>query len=139
MKACRSIPGLRLFYESKPDFFGFTPNPDGFGCRDLGLGNFLRSGPQLSRSQPAGLAIVAPTVDGQMQVMTARDVAHGTAAVPDHRGRGAGKPYFQKEFFHNGYIKSLKQLVHFYNTRDCPGIRRFPSLRGTARRERSRG
>jgi cytochrome c peroxidase len=30
-------------------------------------------------------------------------------------------PYFQKEFFHNGYIKSLKQLVHFYNTRDKPG------------------
>ena len=27
-------------------------------------------------------------------------------------------PYFQKGFFHNGYIKSLKQLVHFYNTRD---------------------
>ncbi|PYO49988.1 MAG: hypothetical protein DMD84_16875 [Candidatus Rokuibacteriota bacterium] len=27
-------------------------------------------------------------------------------------------PFFQKEFFHNGYIKSLKQLVHFYNTRD---------------------
>jgi hypothetical protein len=27
-------------------------------------------------------------------------------------------PYFQKAFFHNGYIKSLKQLVHFYNTRD---------------------
>jgi cytochrome c peroxidase len=26
--------------------------------------------------------------------------------------------YFQKEFSHNGYIKSLKQLVHFYNTRD---------------------
>src|SRR5258706_5120427 len=31
---------------------------------------------------------------------------------------GIGQPYFQKEFFHNGYIKSLKQLVHFYNTRD---------------------
>jgi len=31
---------------------------------------------------------------------------------------GAPGPYFQKEFFHNGYIKSLKQLVHFYNTRD---------------------
>ena len=31
-----------------------------------------------------------------------------------------GKPilYFQKEFFHNGYAKSLKQLVHCYNTRD---------------------
>jgi len=25
---------------------------------------------------------------------------------------------FQKSFFHNGYIKTLKQLVHFYNTRD---------------------
>src|SRR5690349_6897704 len=30
----------------------------------------------------------------------------------------APRPYFQKELFHNGYIKSLKQLVHFYNTRD---------------------
>jgi len=35
--------------------------------------------------------------------------------VPDH---GSPGPYFQKAFFHNGYIKSLKQLVHFYNTRD---------------------
>jgi cytochrome c peroxidase len=31
---------------------------------------------------------------------------------------GTGQPYFQKGFFQNGYIKSLKQLVHFYNTRD---------------------
>ena len=31
-------------------------------------------------------------------------------------------PYFQKEFFHNGYIKSLKQLVHFYNTRDVVSV-----------------
>jgi hypothetical protein len=35
-----------LFYESAPDRFGFTPNPDGKGYRDLGFGNFLRSGPQ---------------------------------------------------------------------------------------------
>jgi len=35
-----------------------------------------------------------------------------------HRRTDAPGPYFQKEFFHNGYIKSLKQLVHFYNTRD---------------------
>src|SRR5260370_41755224 len=40
---------------------------------------------------------------------------YDAATVPHHRGPG---PYFQKEFFHNGYIKSLKQLVHFYNTRD---------------------
>src|SRR2546426_41513 len=31
-------------------------------------------------------------------------------------------PYFQKGVFHNGYIKSLKQLVHFYNTRDVAGV-----------------
>ena len=39
-------PRISLFYESTPDGFGFTPNPDGFRYRDLGLGNFLRSGPQ---------------------------------------------------------------------------------------------
>jgi len=38
-------------------------------------------------------------------------------------------PYFQKEFFHNGYIKSLKQLVHFYNTRDEPTFA-FPVTSG---------
>jgi hypothetical protein len=36
----------------------------------------------------------------------------------DVAGPDAPGPYFQKGFFHNGYIKSLKQLVHFYNTRD---------------------
>jgi cytochrome c peroxidase len=35
--------------------------------------------------------------------------------VSHYRGSG---PYFQKEFFHNAYAKSLKQLVHFYNMRD---------------------
>ena len=39
-------PRLPLFYESTPDRFGFTPNPDGLRYRDLGFGNFLRSGPQ---------------------------------------------------------------------------------------------
>jgi cytochrome c peroxidase len=48
--------------------------------------------------------------------MTARDVALTPPQCPTtEAGHG---PYFQKEFFHNGYIKSLKQLVHFYNTRD---------------------
>jgi hypothetical protein len=35
----------------------------------------------------------------------------------------AGQPYFQKDFFHNnGYIKSLKQLVHFYDARDSYAV-----------------
>ena len=32
--------------KSTPDKFGFTPNPYGLRYRDLGFGNFLRSGPQ---------------------------------------------------------------------------------------------
>jgi cytochrome c peroxidase len=111
-------PRIALFYESTPDIFGFTPNPDGFRYRDLLLGNFLRSGPQSfpNPNQPDWLSS-APTVDGQAQVMTARDVAMTPPQCPTTEA-GTGQPYFQKEFFHNGYIKSLKQLVHFYNTRD---------------------
>jgi len=44
----------------------------------------------------------------------------GCVACPTTEAPG---PYFQKEFFHNGYIKSLKQLVHFYNTRDALCVR----------------
>jgi hypothetical protein len=55
-----------------------------------------------------------------MQTSSARDVAMVPPQCPTTEAPG---PYFQKEFFHNGYIKSLKQLVHFYNTRD---VFRFP-------------
>jgi cytochrome c peroxidase len=117
-------PRIALLYESTPDQFGFTINPDGFGWRDLGLGNFIRSGPQTfpDPNQPEWLSLAA-SADGQMQVMTARDVALTPPQCPTTEAgqvgpNGALLPYFQKEFFHNGYIKSLKQLVHFYNTRD---------------------
>ena len=116
-------PRIALLYNNRPDGVGFTPNPDGFGWRDLGLGNFLRSGPQSfpDPNQPEWLPL-APTVDGQNQVMTARDVALTPPQCPTTEAGQVGPsgpiPYFQKEFFHNGYIKSLKQLVHFYNTRD---------------------
>ena len=50
-----------------------------------------------------------------MQTSSARNVAMTPPQCPTTEAPG---PYFQKEFFHNGYIKSLKQLVHFYNTRD---------------------
>jgi cytochrome c peroxidase len=117
-------PRLNLFYESRPDAFGFTPNPDGLRYRDLGMGNFLRSGPQ-SAPDPnsANWLQFAPMTDGQFQVATARDVAMTPPQCPTTEAgqfdaNGKPVPYFQKEFFHNGYIKSLKQLVHFYNTRD---------------------
>ena len=108
-------PRDAIYYQNTPDSFGFTANPLGFGYRDLGLGTFLRSGPGSWPNPNVTWRKFAPTVDGQMQVMTARNVAMTPPQCPTTEAPG---PYFQKEFFHNGYIKSLKQLVHFYNTRD---------------------
>jgi len=111
-------PRDAIFYQDKPDPYGFTPNPYGFGYRDLGLGTFLRSGFGAAPNPNASWRKQAPSVDGQMQVSSARNVAMTPAQCPTTEAPG---PYFQKEFFHNGYIKSLKQLVHFYNTRDVYG------------------
>ncbi len=118
-------PRDAFYYQTTPDFFGFTANPFGFGYRDLGMGTFLRSGFGSWPNPNATWIPFAPMVDGQFQVSSARNVAMvplcppgsppGCVACPTTEAPG---PYFQKEFFHNGYIKSLKQLVHFYNTRD---------------------
>jgi cytochrome c peroxidase len=111
-------PRDAIYYQNIPDPFGFTPNPAGFGFRDLGLGSFLRSvaapNPNSTWTQ------FAPASDGLMQTSSARNVAMTPPKCPTTEAPG---PYFQKEFFHNGYIKSLKQLVHFYNTRDKKGFR----------------
>jgi cytochrome c peroxidase len=108
-------PRVAFYYETKPDPSGFTPNPYGFGYRDLGLGTFLRSGFGSGPSPNKSWRRYARTVDGQMQVPSLRDVALTPKQCPTTEAPG---PYFQKEFFHNGYLKSLKQVVHFYNTRD---------------------
>jgi cytochrome c peroxidase len=110
-------PRDAFYYQTKPDAYGFTGNPYGFGYRDLGLGTLLRSGFGSAPSPNSNWTQYAPSVDGQMQVMTARNVAMTPPQCPTTEA-GQSVPYFQKEFFHNGYIKSLKQLVHFYNTRD---------------------
>ena len=47
---------------------------------------------------------LAPLFNGKFQVPTLRDV--------DMRPR----PDFIKAYMHNGYLKSLKEVVHFYNT-----------------------
>jgi cytochrome c peroxidase len=116
-------PRDAFYYQTTPDFYGFTPNPFGFGYRDLGLGTFLRSGFSSAPNPNSANTQFAPASDGQMQTSTARDVALVPPQCPTTEAgqvdsHGNPIPYFQKEFFHNGYIKSLKQLVHFYNTRD---------------------
>jgi cytochrome c peroxidase len=108
-------PRDSFYYETTPDSFGFTPNPGGFTYTDFGLGTFLRSGFGSAPNPNSSWRQFASTVDGQMQVMTARNAGFAPPSCPTTEAPG---PYFQKEFFHNGYIKSLKQLVHFYNTRD---------------------
>jgi cytochrome c peroxidase len=113
-------PSDAFYYQTTPDPYGFTPNPIGFAYRDLGLGEFLRSGYATWASPNVTWRQYAPKADGQQQVSSARNVALVPAACTG--GTEAPGPYFQKEFFHNGYIKSLKQLVHFYNTRDKPGV-----------------
>jgi cytochrome c peroxidase len=119
-------PRDAFYYQTTPDSFGFTGNPFGFAYRDLGLGTFLRSGFGSAPNPNDTWRRNAPTSDGQMQVSSARNVAMAPAKCPTTEAPG---PYFQKEFFHNGYIKSLKQLVHFYNTRDVKGIA-FPVTSG---------
>jgi cytochrome c peroxidase len=107
-------PRDAIYYQNTPDSFGFTANPDGFAFRDLGMGSFLRG---VAAPNPnSDWTPFAPTTDGQFQVSTARNVAMTPASCPTTEA--GTTPYFQKGFFHNGYIKSLKQLVHFYNTRD---------------------
>ena len=93
------------FYSQRtPDPFGFTPNPAGSAFIDLGVGGFLR-GLSGTNPNPAWVPL-ASRFDGKMQVSTLRNV--------DMRPC----PSFVKAYMHNGYLKSLKEVVHFYNTRD---------------------
>jgi cytochrome c peroxidase len=101
-------PADPFYYETTPDSFGFTPNPAGFAFTDLGVGLFLRN---LSGTTPnSDWTPLAPAFDGFMQVATARNV--------DMRPKCPNGKTFPKAFMHNGYLKSLKEVVHFYNTRD---------------------
>jgi Purple acid Phosphatase, N-terminal domain len=84
---------------------GFTPNPDGRRYRDLGFGNFLRSGPQSAPDPNSSNWLqFAPTTDGQFQVVTVRDVAMTPPQCPTTEAgqkdaNGNPFPYFQKGFF----------------------------------------
>jgi cytochrome c peroxidase len=93
---------LPFYDESAPDRLGYTANPDGRKFLDLGVGGFL-AGPLNPNRQWAAMA---KSFDGKFKTPTLRNV--------DKRPR----PDFVKAYMHNGYLKSLKEVVHFYNTRD---------------------
>jgi cytochrome c peroxidase len=73
-------------------------NPDGAAWVDPGLGGFLARVPRFAHLAGQNL--------GLHKVPTLRNVDKR----PD--------PAFVKAFGHNGVFKSLKEIVHFYNTRD---------------------
>ncbi|AXC10154.1 Cytochrome c peroxidase family protein [Acidisarcina polymorpha] len=102
-------PDIPYYYEDKPDKYGFVANPVGIKFVDLGVGAFL-SGAQGTPVPDKSWMQYAPAFDGKVQVPTLRNV--------DKRPY----PGFVKAYMHNGYLKSLKEVVHFYNTRDkqCP-------------------
>lgn len=75
-------------------------NPLGAAYVDFGLGEFLLTRPEWAQQ--------AFENDGKHRVPTLRNV--------DKRP-GAG---FPKAYMHNGVLKSLEEVVHFYNTRDVP-------------------
>jgi len=73
-------------------------NPDGRDWVDKGLGGYLESTTEYSQ--------YASENYGKQKVPSLRNV--------DKRPY----PGFVKSFTHNGFFKSLKDVVHFYNTRD---------------------
>jgi cytochrome c peroxidase len=84
-----------------PFYLELAFNPLGTSWVDLGLGGYLKG---------AGYAIsdYEPEL-GKFKVPTLRNVDKRPSAG------------FVKAYGHNGYFKSLEEIVHFYNTRDVPG------------------
>ena len=95
---------LPWYSEDTPDQVGFTGNPLGLGFTDEGIGLFLDG--YYGAPPNATWAQHLPFFDGKFQTSTVRDAGQ----VP--------YPGFVKAYMHNGYLLSLKEVVHFYNTRD---------------------
>jgi cytochrome c peroxidase len=76
-------------------------NPDGIDWIDSGLGGYLASRGDYAKYAADNM--------GKHKVPTLRNV--------DKRPSSD----FVKAYGHNGYFKSLEEIVHFYNTRDVPG------------------
>jgi cytochrome c peroxidase len=93
---------LAFYRETQPDEFGYVVNTAGEAAMDLGAGGFLRS----PETEVEAWKALAPQFDGRFRVPTLRNV--------DKRPRAD----FVKAYGHNGYFKSLKEIVHFYNTRN---------------------
>jgi cytochrome c peroxidase len=102
--ANRAMP---YYAEDKPDQ-GYVANPAGAGFVDTGIGGFLAHDRALSGEPNPNpdWERYATKFRGKVQVPTLRNV--------DKRPHAG----FVKAYMHNGYFTNLKDVVHFYNTRD---------------------
>jgi cytochrome c peroxidase len=97
---------LPYYGEDRPDALGYVANPAGASFVDGGVGSFLARPPASQLSAELQWLKLAPQNQARIQVPTLRNA--------DKRSY----PAFVKAYGHNGYFKSLKTVVHFYNTRD---------------------
>jgi cytochrome c peroxidase len=103
-----SNQAIPFYAENTADRFGFIANGLGPNFLDLGVGGFLQ-GPL---NPDNNWTPQAKSFLGKYKTATLRNV--------DKRPR----PDFVKAYMHNGYLKSLQEVVHFYNTRDSlPGCK----------------
>jgi cytochrome c peroxidase len=100
-----------LFTDFTYDNLGVPKNPENPATiadptyADPGLEGFLKT--------VSGFADYADANLGKQKVPTLRNVGLGSCeAEPDSKG------CITKAYSHNGFFKSLKSIVHFYNTRD---------------------
>jgi cytochrome c peroxidase len=93
---------MPYYQENHADVYGYRANPPGAGFLDAGVGGFLQGPANPDREWTP----MARSFIGKYKTATLRNV--------DKRPR----PDFVKAYMHNGYLKSLKEVVHFYNTRD---------------------
>jgi cytochrome c peroxidase len=103
--ANRAMP---YYAEDTPDQLGYVANPAGAAFVDPGVGGYL-AGDHILSGQPnpnPAWARYADKFKGKFQVPTLRNV--------DKRPHDD----FVKAYMHNGYFKNLKDVLHFYNTRD---------------------
>jgi len=100
-----------LFTDFTYDNLGVPRNPENpasiadTSWRDPGLSGFLET--------VAGFVDYAPANLGKQKVPTLRNVGLGSCEADSDDKRCIIKAYM-----HNGFFKSLKTVVHFYNTRD---------------------
>jgi cytochrome c peroxidase len=87
--------------ENAPGARGYVANPTGPAFIDEGLGGFLAS---------------EADTDPQWQAQAARFL--GAFAVPTLRNVAEDRAGVRRTYGHNGFFRSLSEIVHFFNTRD---------------------